>query len=354
MAARVSICIPNLNTLPFLEERFETILGQTYANWEGFVYDSFSDDGAWEFLQGIAARDPRLRIAQGPRQGPYPAWNECIRQTTADYVYIATSDDTMAPDCLERLVDALDRNPHCDIAHCPLRIIDEQGSPVSSPRWPDVSVFAHWPLGIESRPHVRNAPLDGLLHLTGRHVYLSVTQLLIRRTLFDKIGLFPNRWGSISDFNWEMKAGLVSSTVHVPTTWASWRIHSAQLTSTTQFHSKKRDAAMDEMIQDAFESTARYVAPDVQSTPWRSHSKALRQYYAHLQHEPSKAKRRLYQLKKLFLGESIVRDELRRHLSQRTPWPNFAPEAIQNWLQASGHAPISELPISLATSQATL
>ena len=69
MTPLVSICLPNLNARPFLEERFHTILGQTLQDWELFVYDSHSDDGSWELIQDFAKKDARIRILQGPREG---------------------------------------------------------------------------------------------------------------------------------------------------------------------------------------------------------------------------------------------------------------------------------------------
>jgi hypothetical protein len=41
---------------PFLPERFDTIFGQASQDGELFVYDSHSDDGSWEYIQGLAAR----------------------------------------------------------------------------------------------------------------------------------------------------------------------------------------------------------------------------------------------------------------------------------------------------------
>jgi len=46
--------MPNLNTAPYLQERVETVWGQTYANWELVVSDNYSEDGAWELLQRLA------------------------------------------------------------------------------------------------------------------------------------------------------------------------------------------------------------------------------------------------------------------------------------------------------------
>ena len=128
MTPALSICIPTLNTFPFLRERFDSIYRQTFRDWELFVYDSYSDDGSWEFVQDIATRDQRVRLAQGPRQGPYPAWNECLRHTTGQYVYIATSDDSIADDFFEKMVAALEQHPECELAHSPLIVVDINGN----------------------------------------------------------------------------------------------------------------------------------------------------------------------------------------------------------------------------------
>ena len=95
------------------------------------------------------------------------------------------------------------------------------------------------------------APFDGLLHLSGATVYTSITQLLIRRNLFDKIGLFESRWGSIGDFNWDMRAGLVANTVHVPDTWGGWRIHGGQATARVDYYSIEHERRIQEMIDCA-------------------------------------------------------------------------------------------------------
>ncbi len=336
---RVSICVPNLNMLPFLKARFDSILNQTLQTWEAIVHDGYSDDGAWEFIQAIAASDKRLCLKQGPRQGPYPAWNECINRARGEYIYIATSDDTMATDCLEKLVAALDRHPECDLAHCPLHIINESGVCVEQPKWPDVTVFDHSCMELAHRAHVRRAPYDGLLHLTGRHVFLSITQLLIRRTLFDKTGFFSSRWGPISDFNWGMKAGLVASMVHVPSTWASWRIHPGQLTVLQNFHSAARDQRIDEMIIDAIDTSRSHLPKAIMENPWVTDSKVLRKYYARLRETPSAVMRRMHQVRELVSGHPAIRTELRRVSFSQSKWPEYAPEEIRRWLDTNGFGP---------------
>jgi len=346
MVPRVSICLPNLNMLPFLRQRFDTIFSQTFQDWELFVYDSHSDDGAWEFIKNLARREPRMRISQGPREGVYPAWNQCIQHTDAELIYIATSDDTMAPDCLEKLVTALERNEHCDLAQCPLIDIDETGARLTHPNWPQCTVFsANGMSEMLERAHVRRAPYDGLLHLTGRHVYLSITQLLIRRSLFSRIGGFPSKWGSVSDFNWEMKAGLIANTVYVPDTWASWRVHPKQASAAVNVFSAERDQKVEEMIEQATLSCEAHLPPSIVAglkSHWLALSREMRKYYASLRQRRSVGRRRLYQLAELFRGTHAARSELLGQLLGKPKWGQQAPTEIRLWLESLGFGPVLE------------
>lgn len=252
---RVSICLPNLKTRPFLEERISTIQGQTFQDWELIVVDSYSDDGSWELFQSFAAREPRMRISQAPREGVYAGFNASIEKATGAYVYIATSDDTMYPRCLELLAQALDEHPDCDLAVCDLEGIDERGERIEP--FPQMDRVKAYFGDLYTKKHIRYAPHDGLLHAVGRNAYPSVTQILIRRSLFDRIGLFETGWGAVADFEWGMRASLVANTVFVPETLATWRVHSAQATKSTtpaQYWRVEK-----EMVIHAFQ-TARKIA----------------------------------------------------------------------------------------------
>ena len=230
MPSLVSLCMPSRNTRPFLDSRMDSIMSQSMTDWELIIVDDGSTDGSWEFFKDWQSRDTRIKLFHGPRQGLYPGWNDAIRRANGEFVYIATSDDSMAPDCLEKLVAALQTHPSCSLAHCTLRVIDEHDND-SRCDWYSNGPFLKSTGNLASKRHIRSAPFDGLLHLTGASVYASMTQLLIRRTVFDSIGLFKPDWGPMGDFNWNMRASLAFSTVHVPDTWGGWRLHSGQATA---------------------------------------------------------------------------------------------------------------------------
>jgi hypothetical protein len=186
----------------------------------------------------------------------------------------------MAPDCLEKMVAALTAHPECEMAHCPLLQIDSDGRALPD-WWSSGSMFA-----LSSGPslnsrHVRHAPLDGLLHLHGGTVYVSITQLLIRRSLFDRIGLFDSRWGSVGDFNWGMRAALVANTVHVPDTWGGWRVHGHQATASVHMSSESHAQVVDEMIDHAVDASGPLMTAAVHerlARRWARQSKEMRAF----------------------------------------------------------------------------
>ena len=254
MSPVVSICLPNLNNRPYLEERLATIFAQTFSDWELIVYDNYSDDGAWELFETQARNDPRMRIAQAPREGMYANWNNCIRAARGKYVYIATSDDSMTPDCLERMVGILEQYPDCGICHCCLEIIDETGKPVDSPdAWENYvqqRYFGEW-IHID---HMRRAPHDGLLHFGLYTIYTSLTQLLIRRRVFEQLGLFRTDCYSYADFEWGMRVGLNENVVHISRKLATWRRHNQQATQPNQLLRIRAQGEFHRLVGKALQS----------------------------------------------------------------------------------------------------
>ena len=231
MQPLVSVCLPNLRNRAYLPERIDSIVAQTWTDWELVVFDNYSDDGAWEYLCERAATEPRMRVTQAPREGMYANWNNCIRAAQGKYVYIATSDDNMAPDCLEKLVAALELHPECGVAHTRLHVFGENYEAAQA-WWNADSMLAQSSGGRGvATSHLRCAPLDGLLHTTGLTVVVSITQALIRRNVFDTVGYFPNDCGVVGDFAWHARCGWSINSVYVADTWGGWRLHAAQATA---------------------------------------------------------------------------------------------------------------------------
>jgi glycosyltransferase involved in cell wall biosynthesis len=242
---KISICLPNLNTVRFLPERIRSIRAQTFTEYEVIVCDNFSDDGAYEVFQNYARTDSRVVLSQKPREGLYANWNNCVSLAGGDWIYIATSDDTMKPDCLEKLLEA-GLKSGADVVASPEWMLDEQGNDLPEPRHFARRVQA-W---LQRRPthggflDARRQMLCGMIFGTP---IISITQFLIRREVFDRTGSFPTMYGSAGDFYWQMKALGMSRWYFHPEPLGAWRVHATQATPTDM---AKRDAIRSRMVVD--------------------------------------------------------------------------------------------------------
>jgi glycosyltransferase involved in cell wall biosynthesis len=242
-AAKVSLLLPCLNARPYLEPRIDSLTAQVYSNWEAIVLDSGSTDGSWEFFKSIAAGDPRFRLYQIPREGVYAGLNRGMQLATGELLHFATCDDTMSPEFLIRMVEALDQCPDAGIAVCDVRLINRNSKNLSAQdltghlsRGAIKRLLAHGNVGsafpgeeVQQTINYRPAPHDCLMHFLGRSVYFSLTQLVVRLSVANATGFFTTTEGSVADFGWLLRLTNLTGTVHLPQKLAMWRFHGDQL-----------------------------------------------------------------------------------------------------------------------------
>ncbi len=330
----VSICMPTLNSERFLTERLESIGHQTCADWELVVVDSASEDQTLPMIEAFAEQHPRrVAIHQAPRDGIYTNINRAIKLARGRYVYIATSDDTMASDCLQRMAAALEANPDCGLAHCALRRLGADGVPESPDWWRLESVFSRSSAGMLERTHRRRAPLDGLLHLLGCSVYVSLTQLLIRRDLFERIGYFESRWGSIGDLNWDMRAALATDTIHVAGTWASWRLHPDQATASAGIGESQHVERIESMIDHALADRRDDLPAAVRGALDAGHARRWAQVREWERRRRSSGAWRMWAVGQLLSGSWPARRHLAARLTGGQPLPQTLPGLLRRWLE---------------------
>lgn len=228
----VSICLPVLNAGDFLTCRLESIYNQSYSNWELIAVDNYSNDGTWERLKTASKSESRMRTMRAPREGMYANWNNALNESVGDFIYIATADDTMFPDCLETLVGLATSSSNPCIAQCGLQLIDQDNIPLpDQEQWPSNTEWHGLLSDYFRKPHRRLAPFDGVTTLMFGTVITSITQALIPRQAFNRFGGFPTMFGSAGDMAWEGLAGFCYDIIYTPERLATWRMHDGQATT---------------------------------------------------------------------------------------------------------------------------
>src|SRR5262245_48768001 len=114
----VSVIVPNYNHERYLRKRVESILAQTWPDFELILLDDCSTDSSRETLQSYAG-DPRVRVEFNERNsGTFAQWNKGVRMARGRYIWIAESDDYADATFLERLVGVLEADPAITLAYC--------------------------------------------------------------------------------------------------------------------------------------------------------------------------------------------------------------------------------------------
>ena len=115
----VSVIVPNYNHARFLRQRINTILAQTFRDFELILLDDCSTDESRSILREYAS-DPRIRLDFNDANSgsTFKQWNKGVRLARGKYVWLAESDDYSDPHFLERLVALLDADPEVMIAYC--------------------------------------------------------------------------------------------------------------------------------------------------------------------------------------------------------------------------------------------
>ena len=123
---RASIIIPAYNAENYIGLTLNSIIQQTYEDFECLVIDDGSTDNT--IAVATSFNDPRIKILSGSNSGgPAKPRNVGLNNASGEYIFMFDSDDIMLPKKLALSVDALDRNPSANLLFTNFQSIDENG-----------------------------------------------------------------------------------------------------------------------------------------------------------------------------------------------------------------------------------
>jgi glycosyltransferase involved in cell wall biosynthesis len=126
----VTVLMPVFNAMPYLKEACESLLAQTYRDYEILVFDDASTDGSAEYLDSI--QNNRFRVIHSPKQGYASLLNQGLELTDAKYVARMDADDVCLPTRLERQIARMESQPNLVICGCQAITINGSGDPVGT------------------------------------------------------------------------------------------------------------------------------------------------------------------------------------------------------------------------------
>ncbi|WP_428937696.1 glycosyltransferase family 2 protein [Fontivita pretiosa] len=127
---RLSIGVPVYNGARFLRATLDSILAQTWTDFELIICDNCSTDATESICREYAAKDPRVRYFRNERNlGPAPNYNRCFQYARGELFKWNAADDCIEPTFVQRCIELLDSDPSIVCAHTKTILIDDQGRP---------------------------------------------------------------------------------------------------------------------------------------------------------------------------------------------------------------------------------
>jgi glycosyltransferase involved in cell wall biosynthesis len=213
---KVSVCIPAYNAAAFLPAAIESVLDQSFQDFEIIV----SDDASGDDTMGVCARyhDPRLRaVRSNVRLGQSGNWNRCVELAQGEYVILLHADDELLPNYLQRGVDVLDAHSEVGLLHCTTQHIDGTGRPLTVQRLLDEDLI----------------DLDGIIlrHLLLDGCVINPAGVLVRREAYEQAGAFTPKivWGV--DWHMWIRIALRWPVAYLATPLSRYREHAQSGTS---------------------------------------------------------------------------------------------------------------------------
>jgi glycosyltransferase involved in cell wall biosynthesis len=129
----VTIGMPVYNGAKYIEAALDSILAQTYTDFELVISDNASTDATEEICRRYAQADGRIRYSRNPKNlGAAANYNRLIHLARGRYFRHAAHDDILAPTNIERCVEILDRNPDVVLVYPRMTIMNAAGEPTGT------------------------------------------------------------------------------------------------------------------------------------------------------------------------------------------------------------------------------
>lgn len=216
----VSVCIPAYNNERFFKSTIQSVLDQTYDNWELIIADDVSSDSSFEIARSF--NDKRIIVSQNKiNLGLVGNWNNVVSEAKGEFVKLLGGDDLLSPDCLEKQVAIFQSNkyPTVSLVTSYRTLINDEGRELMIRKLPFMSGL------ISSQKAV------SWNFLYGTNIIGEPIVGLFRRSVFSKIGKYDESNPYLVDLDFWVRVLLTGDLYIIPESLSSFRISKGSMTS---------------------------------------------------------------------------------------------------------------------------
>lgn len=197
---RVSIIIPAYNPGDLIDVAAESVIGQTYEDWELVIVD----DGGSEDLSRLSEKHPAIRVIRQPNRGTSAARNTGVLRSSGELIAFLDQDDFWLSSKLMRQVEAMDNDKSIGLCYTNFFIVDDRN-------------------GTSTKGY--SSPMTSYVDLLEKNGGPCLSTVLVRRDCLMVSGLFDPFYPGIQDYDLFLKIAAFYPLKYLPSCEVSYRLH---------------------------------------------------------------------------------------------------------------------------------
>lgn len=209
--AKISVCIPSYNYGRFIRQAIQSVLNQTYQDFELIIVDNCSTDNTEEVVKSFLNIDKRIKFVRNETNiGFVKNLNKCLSLASGECISILHADDMYLPNMLEKEVAVLDSNPEVGLVYSSVKIISEEGTVTKE----------YHPF---DRDYILNREEEFKRLILGN--YIRTPTVTVRRECYSVLGRYNEEIPFTSDWEMWLRIALDYGVAFISEPLACYRIH---------------------------------------------------------------------------------------------------------------------------------
>lgn len=242
----VSVALSVYNAEPYLAAAIESILNQTFKDFEFIIIDDGSTDDSLKTLQKYAAQDQRIRLTSRENRGIPQTRNEILAQSQGEFIAVMDADDIALPDRLAQQVEFLTQHPNVVCVGGGFEMIDEKGRYLTSLTVPTDDAT------------IQKLALAG-------HCSICHPTAMIRRTALQQVSGYDEAFRQTLDLDLWLRLGEIGQLANLPQPLLRYRLHAQSVSGQRREQQRQSGRVACERAWQRRGITGHYEASD----PWR-------------------------------------------------------------------------------------
>ncbi len=239
----VSVIVPNYNHEAFLKQRLDSILNQTYQDFEVLLLDDCSPDNSREILTAYAEKEERVTCHFNIENSgsTFAQWNKGVSLAKGKYVWIAESDDYCDTTLLEKLTTKMEADDNLGIAFAQSYIVDEKSAIINSfnENYKFIYKSDRW-----EHDFTINGKRECAEYLIFSNTIPNASGALMRKSVYEQTGGAETNWKLNGDWYFYVKMLLISDLCYISEHLNYFRFH----TQTQRHKANANHVVYDEII----------------------------------------------------------------------------------------------------------